>query len=75
MTTTARSIPRDHVRSKLYTEIADLLVQTDGACRSCLNCTFFTEATELCQKYNARPPARIIAFACKDYTDIDDIPF
>lgn len=75
MSTQNRSQLRDHIRSRLYDEVADTMVVTDGACRSCLNCTFFIEASETCQKYNARPPARVIAFACEGYSDIDEIPF
>lgn len=44
--------------------------------RSCLSCDHFNEAQELCAKFNARPPARVIAFACTEYSNIDDdIPF
>lgn len=30
---------------------------------------------ETCTKYEMRPPARVIAFGCKDYEDEDSIPF
>lgn len=30
---------------------------------------------EMCTKFKARPPARVIAFGCKDYEDEDSIPF
>lgn len=41
---------------------------------SCLTCSHFTEATELCEAATppARPPAKIIANGCPAY---DDIPF
>lgn len=42
--------------------------------RSCLNCEYFNEEKEICKQYNQRPPARIIAYACKDWADIE-IPF
>jgi len=70
-----RSIPRDHVRAKLYDITSDLMVQTDGACRSCISCHNFDEKTELCKLYQQRPPARVIAMACESYEDIDEIPF
>jgi len=38
--------------------------------RSCLSCSHFTEATEGCSRANGgRPPARIIATSCKEYTE------
>ncbi len=70
-----RSIPRDHVRSKLYNEIADLMVQTDGACRSCISCNHFDEKSEICKIAQQRPPARVIALGCPSYEDNDEIPF
>lgn len=44
---------------------------------SCLTCRHFKADNDedICGKYNARPPARIIANACPDYDDHDDIPF
>jgi len=47
--------------------------ELDRATRTCLNCELFTEATETCGKWNARPPARIIAAGCEDH--VDEIPF
>lgn len=43
--------------------------------RSCLSCIYFKEKSELCSKYNMRPPAKIIAYGCPDYDDVDEIPF
>ena len=43
---------------------------------SCLTCQNFNEDTEQCGLYFARPPARVIAFGCPSYFNIeDDIPF
>lgn len=42
---------------------------------SCITCEHFNEAAELCTKYNARPPARVIVFACDAYEDNNPIPF
>jgi hypothetical protein len=47
--------------------------ELDRATRTCLNCERFTEATETCGKWNARPPARVIAAGCEDH--VDEIPF
>lgn len=47
--------------------------EIDRATRTCLNCEYFDEPNELCGKWNARPPARIIATGCADHQD--DIPF
>lgn len=47
--------------------------ELDRATKTCLNCERFTEAAELCGKWNARPPARVIATGCEDH--VDEIPF
>lgn len=53
-----------------------LLSDKDTFTQSCITCVHFAEATEQCAKYQARPPARTIAFGCDAYDDIDDeIPF
>lgn len=41
--------------------------------RTCLNCQYFDEKFEMCRGYNARPPARVIAFGCDKFEDA--IPF
>lgn len=46
----------------------------DGLAPSCISCENFDESKELCKKFNARPPARIIALSCDSYID-NDIPF
>lgn len=42
---------------------------------SCISCVHFDEQPELCRVYKQRPPARIIAYGCADYTDNLDVPF
>ena len=57
---------------------SNLTIKTDddlGFTSSCLSCQSFIEAQELCKVYNARPPARVIAFGCDRYVDNDGIPF
>lgn len=46
-----------------------------GLTPSCINCHFFNEADEICRRANSRPPARIIALGCEQWSDLDDIPF
>lgn len=44
--------------------------------KSCITCDNFNEEIEVCKKFNARPPARIIAFSCEGYANINEkIPF
>lgn len=44
--------------------------------KNCLNCLHFTENTMYCKRWNARPPARVIAYSCGDaHDDISEIPF
>lgn len=47
----------------------------DGILESCISCEYFHEKSEICKKYHQKPPARIIAFGCSSYSDIDQIPF
>lgn len=43
---------------------------------TCITCLNFRENHgEICAKFNARPPARVIAYGCKDYFAPDEIPF
>lgn len=44
-----------------------------GHWQTCLNCANFNQHEERCLKFNARPPAMIIATGCKDWKD--EIPF
>jgi len=56
------------LRAHLYEENADFL-------KTCLTCVCFDEKLEYCKKYKARPPARVIAYGCRDYFHNDEIPF
>lgn len=47
----------------------------EGLHATCLSCLNFDEKAEYCNKFSARPPARVIAFSCESYDDNDDIPF
>ena len=41
---------------------------------TCVHCRHFDEPSELCMMWNAKPPARTIAFGCEAF-DPDAIPF
>ena len=62
----------DNIMSDLVIGIRETL---EAQTKSCLNCISFNEQTEVCTKFNQRPPARVIAFACENYEDDHDIPF
>lgn len=59
---------RDHMKACIEA-YAEELVQT------CITCTEFNEQSEFCRKYNARPPARVIAYGCPSYFNEEEIPF
>lgn len=40
------------------------IIQLEGWNRNCLACVHFNEAAETCQKWNMKPPARVILTAC-----------
>lgn len=40
---------------------------------TCCSCDHFNQASEICGKYNMRPPAKVIAFGCPAYEN--EIPF
>lgn len=45
---------------------------TCGYVQTCLNCSKFDEAKELCKAAGARPPARVIAFGCEAFTEDEE---
>lgn len=66
----------------IQTVVSDLTMAMkdtlDAATRTCLNCKYFDEANEVCRfnSVNLRPPARVIATGCPQYSDIQkDLPF
>lgn len=40
---------------------------------SCITCIKWNKDSEICGRYNARPPARVIVLSCSDWEM--DIPF
>lgn len=83
MNTKLRIVPREVLARRLAEmltepQIIQLMPKHQmelGVQQTCLSCNAFNEETELCGSFNARPPARVIAFGCNHYVDIDDIPF
>lgn len=62
------------LRVDAFYQLRELVEKLKPIYKSCLNCENFNEEKEICKKYNQRPPARVIAYACKDWDDLE-IPF
>jgi len=62
------------LRTDAFYELKEIVEKIKPIYKSCLNCEHFSEATEICKKYKQRPPARVIAYACPSYEDLE-IPF
>lgn len=71
---------------RLRTNLAIIPGDNLGMTSSCISCINFDEygtkpklgnnnIPETCLRFGARPPARIIAFGCKDYIDNEEVPF
>jgi hypothetical protein len=72
--------PEVVVRARTVHDMARAVAKTafqrdDSFIRNCLVCLNFDETTELCKLFQQRPPARVIAFGCDSFKDVDDIPF
>lgn len=69
--------PKLRIDGRYDLENAIKLALRDIKCpyQSCLVCLNFNEEYEICKKYNAKPPARVIAYACSEFEDINEIPF
>jgi hypothetical protein len=77
--TKLRVVPIEELARGLFRYIFDLKLSSNqniwGFQQSCISCNNFQQSKEICMLANARPPAKIIAFGCERYSDIDDIPF
>lgn len=68
-------------RGEIETDLREIIkklvkqVAFDGAFRSCINCVWWIDKTEQCQKAKARPPAKVIALGCELWEDTKSIPF
>lgn len=50
--------------------------QPEELVKNCISCENFKQDNEVCSKYNQKPPARVIAFGCTEYTNLtEDVPF
>lgn len=58
-------------RLSVYSE-SFKIVQEDmsefGVVRTCANCTQCDLDKDICKKYGAKPPIRVIAFGCPEWT-------
>lgn len=71
-----RQLPELELRSSLYLLIRRVLEDKPYPFVSCLSCTNFIKATEICKLANQRPPAEILCHGCPQYDDAEDlIPF
>lgn len=61
--------------SSLLHAAYQLIVANGDPFQSCLTCTHFTENTQFCKRWDARPPPRVIVYGCDEYDDISEIPF
>lgn len=41
-----------------------------GYFSTCLNCHHWKATEEMCGKFNARPPAKVIVSGCEEHTDV-----
>lgn len=65
----------DDLRAKLAEALVSTTERWVAARRTCVTCQAFNIGDEICDKFNARPPAKIIAYGCVEYFGDDDIPF
>ncbi len=51
----------------LFGRAFSIAIETQAWNRTCLNCQWFNEQTEICAKFAKRPPARVIVTGCPQY--------
>jgi len=57
-------------RKELLDDLLDSIREAiDRHTRTCVNCQYFTVATEVCQYAQLRPPARVIACGCECWVE------
>ncbi len=71
---TLRDIERVDLQGSLINLVKRIITE-QYPYRNCLNCIYFTEVSEQCKVWNAKPPARVICYGCDKHTDIEEIPF
>lgn len=72
---TLRDIERIDIYAYIRGIIRKLQDERNYPYCTCLNCQHFVEGLETCKLWNARPPARVIAFGCQSHLDIEGVPF
>jgi hypothetical protein len=75
MKPTLRDIERIDIYAYIQGVMRKLTDERHYPYRNCLNCQHFTEGLEYCKHWQAKPPARVIAFGCNSHLDIEGIPF
>ena len=64
------------LQSSIHNLVMRAIEGTDPIYKSCMNCINFNEQREGCSLANwQRPPARVIAYGCPQWEDIDEVPF
>jgi len=70
-----RSDASYHLLNATHKAIDEAIKNCKPIYRSCINCEHFDELNgEICKLAKARPPARVIAYACERWEDIE-VPF
>lgn len=70
------ALANTRLESIMKTAIALASMLPEQIVKNCITCGSFDEEKEICKKFNARPPAKVIAFSCESYDNVDsDIPF
>ena len=62
-----------HFAKAAQNMIEQVHVDVFKACLTCIN--FREKSGELCVRFGGRPPARVIAFGCRDFFHNDELPF
>lgn len=62
------------LRIDAFYQLKEIFENIKPIYRSCLNCEHFNESKEICKLNEMRPPAKVIAYSCELWEDIE-IPF
>lgn len=62
----------DHIEAELE-QVDNITCEECSMFRSCLICNWFDgqNDNDICGKFGARPPARIIVYGCNDFKEIE----
>lgn len=76
MKTDAERVLADTCRHDAMNKLALIFtsfLMDNGFFRSCSNCEHWVNGKEICGKYDARPPVKVIVAGCEDHSDF--VPF